>query len=120
MLNDNKRKSKLFFEVTPKIFIRIYLTLVKQVIKGTTGLLQSTERISTAATEVSIRQSSLMQHATAVLDMLHGLIGRSLVSTTVCEGISDCPELAHEHCSHPECRTHPQNALRVQLQRDTR
>jgi len=33
-----------------------------------------------------------MQHATAVLDILHGLIGRSLVSTTVCEGIADVLE----------------------------
>merc|ERR1719456_2136143 len=39
--------------------------------------------------EVSMRQSALVKHATAVLDMLHGLIGHTEVPASVCDGIAD-------------------------------
>jgi hypothetical protein len=63
--------------------------MVRQVIKGTTGLLQSTERISSMSQEVTLRQSALMQHSSAVLDMLRGLLGRTVVPLSVCDGMHD-------------------------------
>jgi len=62
------------------------------VIKGTSSLLQLTEKISSMSKEVSLRQSALVKHATAVLDMLQGLMGYTVVSPTVCESIADVLE----------------------------
>jgi len=67
-------------------------SMVRQVIKNTSGLLQLTEKISGMSKEVAMRQSALVSHATAVLDMLHGLLGRTMVPTSVCEGIADVLE----------------------------
>jgi curved DNA-binding protein CbpA len=67
-------------------------SMVRQAMKGTTGLLQVTEKVSSMAKEVSLRQSLLIKHATAVLDMLHGLIGRMDVPASVCDGMADCLE----------------------------
>merc|ERR1719478_626281 len=39
--------------------------------------------------EVSLRQGTLMKHAAAVLDTLHGLIGHATVPSSVCDGIAD-------------------------------
>merc|ERR1712137_180526 len=59
-------------------------TMVRQVIKGTSTLLHVTEQISSASREVSERQMALMRHASAVLDTLAGLVGRTGVSASVC------------------------------------
>jgi hypothetical protein len=67
-------------------------SIVKQVIKGTQGLLHVTENVAALAKEVSLRQATLVKHCSAVLDTLHGLLGHEAMAASVCEGIADVIE----------------------------
>jgi len=71
---------------------RLRSPLVRQVVKGTRGLLGIVDGLPDMAKEIILRQTVLVHHVAEVMNTMENLVGRQVHSSSVCTGIAEILE----------------------------